>query len=290
MTSNLSIILKKYSVPTMFFALGIFMVSVGISTSQPSLWYVSSLMVLVAGGLSLIFSGGFLKTTIGKVLGYFAGLAAVIAIYLSWTEVSATVEYIEISKFSKELTIENLNNIRTAQKAYKEKNGVYAPDWKTLEDFIKNGTVPEVVAKGFIPNRKLTPEESKFIYKDNRPIDNNMTEWEAYFLSKYPAKYPEFKDFKRDTVQVSYMQKTFMNASYVERREKANYGKFYVDSLKYIPFTKGKETFTMQTKDSIPVGAEKLPAIEVKGKLPYGKKEEIFFGSLTLPDLTGSWE
>jgi hypothetical protein len=289
MTSNLSIILKKYSVPSMFFVLGIFMVVVGFTTSQQALWYVAALMVLAAGALSLIFSGGFLKTNIGKGIGYVSGIAAIVAVYFSWTEVSSTVEYIEKSKFSKELTIENLNNIRTAQKAYKELHGVYAPDWKTLEDFINNGTVPEVVAKGFVPNRKLTPEESKFIYKDNRPIDNNMTELEALALSKYPTIYPEFKDFKRDTVQVSYLKKQFLNPTYLERREKAKYGKFYADSLKYIPFTKGK-MFTMATKDSIPVGAEKLPAIEVKGKLPFGKKEEIFFGSLTLPDLTGSWE
>jgi hypothetical protein len=296
MNNNISLLLKKYSVPAMFFILGIAMLIIGVTSKQSGLYYFSSFLVLVAGFLSVAFSGGFFKTSMGKSIGYVAGLAAVICIYMSYKSVGDTSRHNDLYKFSLELIKENLNNVRTAQKAYKEIHGVYAKDWKTLEDFIKSGTVPEVVAKGFVPARKLTPEESKFIYNDNRPIDNNMTEEEAYKLSKHPDLYPEFKDFKRDTIQISFIDRQFKNASYLERRKKANFGDFIVDSLKYIPYTNGKELFKLQTLDSVMVGSDKVPVLEVKGKLPYPevhgskKRSEIFFGSLTLPDLSGSWE
>jgi hypothetical protein len=290
MTSNLSVVLKKYSVPAIFFVTGIAMVAIGASSNQTPMWFVASLMVLAAGALSMVFSGGFLKTGFGKIIGYGAGIAAIFAVFLSWTNVSKTMDDIRVEKKSIEISIENLNNVRSAQKAFREKFNRYAGTWKELEDFISNGTVPEVMSKGFVPARKLTEQESKFIYKDNRPIDNNMTEFEAYQLSKYPTMYAEFKDFKRDTIQVSYMKKQFLNETYTQRRDKANYGKFYVDSLKYIPFTNAKQMFKIAALDSVPVGAEKLPCVEVKGNLPFGKKKEIFFGSLTVSDLSGSWE
>jgi hypothetical protein len=122
-----------------------------------------------------------------------------------------------------------------------------------------------------------------------------MSEYEAWVLSKNPEKFPDFANFKRDTVQVAFNKRQFQNKSYLLRREKEGFGKLYIDSLKFIPFTKGKEKFIMTALDSLAVGSEKLPVLEVKGKLPFPeiegtKRTWISFGSLTAPDLTGSWE
>ncbi|MBI2258688.1 MAG: hypothetical protein HYU67_07290 [Flavobacteriia bacterium] len=294
--SHFSVLVKKYSVTSLFFILGIVMLIIGASSSQDATYFIASLMVLIAGFLSLLFSAGFFKSSIGKLIGYVAGLSAVICIFLSWKSVKDTSKHNELYKFSVELVKENLSVVRLAQKAYKDKFGVYAPSWDKLEEFIKTGTVPEVQAQGFVPTRKLTPEESKFIYKDNRPIDNNMTEWEAYQLSRHPNLYPEFKDFKRDTVQINFFDKQFNNATYLQRRKKLNFGEFNPDSLRYVPYTGAREKFKMQTIDSIMIGTDKVSVLEVKGKLPFAevhgskKREEISFGSLTLPDLSGSWE
>ncbi|TNE55949.1 MAG: hypothetical protein EP338_01835 [Bacteroidetes bacterium] len=296
MMINLSVAFKKFSLPAIFFSIGIVMVVVGFSTNQQSLWYMASLLVIIAGALSLTLSGGFLKTQLGKILGYGAGAAAIIAIVLSWSSVKETSRHNELYKSSFIVVQENLSNVRIAQKAYHEKHGVYAHTWAELENFIKSGTIAEVKSEGYVPARKLTPEERDYIYKDNRAIDNNMTELEAYILSKNPQQFPEFADFKRDTIQVPFLKKQFGTTAYQERRKKANLGPFIVDSLKYIPYTGGREEFEMAAKDNVVVGKDSVAVLEVKGKLPFAKihgskkREEIFFGSLTLPDLTGSWE
>lgn len=294
--NNLGFIFKRYSVPGIFFAIGITMILVGVPSKQSPMWFIASFMTLVAGIFSMAFSGGFLKEKSSKLVGLVLGVASFIALGLSWNSIEQTSTHNKMYKHSFEVIKQNLDDIRTAQKAYREIHGVYAPNWEKLEGFIKNGMTPEVITKGVVPARKLTPGENMFIYKDNRAIDNNMTEEEAYKLSKSVICPADLKNFKRDTIMVSFYQKTFLNKTYIERRNKNNFGKFHIDSLRYIPFTNGKEKFTIATVDSLLVGSEKLPALEVKGKLPYAKvygssaREDIYFGSLTLPELSGSWE
>jgi hypothetical protein len=296
MNGNISVMLKKFAVPAIFFILGFVMIISGLISGQNSIWFVASFMALFAGVLSIAYSGGFLKTQLSKIIGIVAGLAALLTLILSWKSVSETAEHNKKYAFSLELTKQNLSDVRSAQKSYKEKYGVYASSWEKLEDFILNGTVADVLVKGIVPARKLTPEENVYIYKSNRPIDNNMSEEEAYILSKSDGKFTEFVDFKRDTTQVSFYERQFGNKSYLERREKANFGKLYVDSLKFIPFTGGKEMFELKAIDSLLIGSEKVSVVEVKGKLPFAeihgskKRQTISFGSLTLPDLSGSWE
>lgn len=296
MTNDLSIAFKKYSAPVFFFAIGIAMVIIGSNSGQGALWFLASTLVLVAGVLTMVFSSGFLKTSFGKILGYSAGVAAIFAIFLSIKSVRETAEHNEKYKSSFIVIQENLGNIRIAQKAYHEKHGVYAKTWEQLEKFINHGTISEVKSQGYVPGRQLTPEENQFIYGDNRAIDNNMTEIEAYKLSKNPTRFPEFANFKRDTVQVPFITKQFKTKAYLERRKKAELGDFHADSLKFIPYTGATEKFTMTTKDNVVVGKDSVSVLEVRGKLPFAKvhgskkREEIWFGSLSLPDLTGSWE
>jgi hypothetical protein len=295
MTSNLSVLMKKFSIPFVFFAIGIAMVAIGFTTKQTSMWYLASLLSLLAGLVSLMFSGGFFKLMIGKIIGLLAGVSAVISLFFAYDSVVKTTEHQKRFDHSVLLIQQNLSDIRTAQKAYREKNGVFAHTWEELETFMNEGLVPEVQVEGVVPARKLTPEENTYIYKSNRPIDNNMSEYEAWVLSKNPTKFPEFSTFKRDTVLVSFNKRQFQNKSYLLRREKEGFGKLFIDSLKFIPYTKGKEKFNMTAMDSLAVGTEKLPVLEVRGKLPFPriegtKREEIFFGSLTAPELVGSWE
>lgn len=295
MTSNLSVLMKKFAIPFVFFAIGLAMVIVGIQTKQTSTWYLASLLSLFAGLVSMMFSGGIFKLMIGKVVGVLAGIAALVSMYLAYVSVATTTEHQKRYEQSVLLVQQNLSDIRSAQKAYKEKNGVYAHTWEELEAFMNEGLVPEVQVEGVVPARKLTPEENTYIYKSNRPIDNNMSEYEAWVLSKNPTKFPEFATFKRDTVLVSFNKRQFQNKSYLLRREKEGFGKLYIDSLKFIPYTKGKEKFIMTAMDSVAVGNEKLPALEVRGKMPFPKiegtkREEIFFGSINTPELVGSWE
>jgi len=298
MTSKLTVLLKKYSIPFLLFVAGIIMLSVGIRKNQDSMFMISSIMMFAAGGISILYSSGKFKPTLAYLVGLAAGVAALIVLYISWKSVADTQEYENNYEKCKTLAKQNLEDIRYIQKAYAEMNGVYLSDWESLIEFTKNGTVPYVDALGVVPSRKLTEPERDYLYDDNRALDVNMTEEEAYLLSKWkdnPEWQADFSNFKRDTIQVSLLETKFQGRSYRENRDKMGFYPFAADSLPIIPFT--KERWAMETKDSIKINDIKYPALYIYGKIPFadtkGKnndQEEMYVGSLTTPDLIGSWE
>ena len=281
MTGRLSVLLKKLSIPVLLLVAGLIMLIVGLSQGQGGSFLLSALMMLIAGTISILYSAGKLSPKMGTIVGLVSGVAAFIILFISWKSVSDTDAYNKNYERCKMIAKQNLEDVRYIQKAYAE----------------KNGTIPYVDAQGIVPKRKITPEERDFLYGDNRAIDNDMTEDEAYLLSKWTEgpKWAEFANFKRDTIQVSLLESKFRSRSYVENREKMGFYSFNPDSLPYIPYT--NKRWTIETKDSILVGDAKYPALYVYGKIPFadiqGKNndtEEMYFGSLTTPDLDGSWE
>jgi len=293
MTNNFSVLFKKYSVPVLLLILGITLLAVGIVKNQGTMFMLSSILMFVAGALSLLYSSGKMKTLFLMIFGGFAGVAGVIMLSISWGEVSESIRIQDRNELLVKTAKQNLEDIIYAQKEYKQKNGVYASTWEELTDFIKTGTVDYVVQEGSVPGRKITPEEREFLYGDNRAIDFNMTEIEAYRLSKWdenPNK-SDFQGFRRDTVQVSLFKTKFQSRSYLENRKVNELGKFYADSLRYIPMTSGKEEWLLETNDSLMTADSTFaPAIKVSGTLPF-VKEEMYFGSMTTPnELSGSWE
>ena len=298
MTSQLSVLLKKYSIPVLLFVVGIIMLSVGLKNNQDGMFMVSSIMMFAAGGMSILYSSGKFKPAIAYAIGIAAGIAAIIILYVSWKSVSDTEKYMTNYEKCKTLSKQNLEDIRYIQKAYAEKNGVYLSDWDALVEFTKNGTVPFVDAQGVVPGRKLKVEERDYLYHDNRPIDVNMTEGEAFLLSKWkegPMWQEDFANFKRDTIEVSLLKSKFQSRSYKENREKMGFYPFSPDSLPIIPFT--KEKWLLETKDSIKINEVNYPALLVSGKIPFAEikgknndQEDMSFGSLTTNTLEGSWE
>lgn len=293
MTNNFSILFKKYSVPVLLLILGITLLVVGISNKQGSSFMLSSVLMFIAGGLSLLYSSGKMKTMFLVIFGVLAGLAGVVMLVISWGEVSSEMDTQARNKLTETTAKQNLEDIIYIQKEYQARNGVYAGTWDEMTDFVKNGKVDYVYSEGSVPGRKLERAESNYLYNDNRPLDNNMTEIEAHRLSKWKQgpRYADFKGFRRDTVQVSLLQTKFQSRSYLEARQISGLGPFYPDSLRFIPFTKGKKEWKLQTKDSLDTGdGNKAPAILVEGTLPFVKKK-MSFGSLTSPnELSGSWE
>lgn len=298
MTGQFSVLFKKYSVPIILLILALAMLIVGIKDQQGSTFMISSVMMFAASGISLLYSSGKFKPFLATIIGAVAGLIALFLFYQSYDSVVSTDTYNKNYNKCKLLAQQNLEDIRYVQKAYAEQNGVYISDWNSFTEFIRNGKVPFVDAQGVVPNRKITPEENNFLYPGNPPIDNNMTETEAFRLSKWiegPNWQVDFANFKRDTIMVSLYDTKFKSRSYRENREKLGFYEFNPDSLPIIPFT--KKEWKLETLDSIQVGDAKAPAMRVSGLIPFaeiqGKNddtEEMYFGSLTTPDLDGSWE
>lgn len=298
MTSKFSVLLKKYSIPAIFFLIGIVMIFFGISRSQDSTFMIAAIMMFAAGLVSVLYSSGNLKPSFVYIIGIVAGIAAAFTLYMSYKSVDETNTYNKNYAMCKNLSIQNLQDIRYVQKKYYEQNGKYIDNWDDLVKYVKTGTIPSVVSVGVVPNDKITREECKYLYGDNRAIDNNMTEEEAYRLSKWtegPRYATMFSGFKRDTVQVSLMDTKFKSNSYVKAREIAGFPAFSPDSLPFIPFTGAREKWTMEVADSVMMGDAKVAAIHVEGLMPFSKvqgtaNEKISFGKITSNDTAGSWE
>lgn len=293
MTNNFSVLFKKYSVPVLLLILGVVLLIVGVKNEQGTTFMMSSVLMFIAGGLSMLYSSGKMKTMFLVIFGALAGIAGIVMLSISWNEVSTEIATQERDELCEKTAKQNLEDIIYIQKQYQELNGVYAGTWDEVTDFINNGEVDYVYSEGSTPSRPLKREESKFLYNDNRPLDNNMTESEAYRLSKWELN-PNATDyigFKRDTTQVSLLSSKFESRSYLEARKLSGLGQFYPDSLRYIPLTKGKTEWTLETRDSLDIGeGATAPSIKVNGVLPF-TKIKMSFGSLTSPnELSGSWE
>ncbi len=293
MTNNLSVLFKKYSIPAMLLLIGFALLIFGFTNDQSMTFQLSSLLMLLAGVLSLLFSSGKFRNTLLVIVGLLAGAIGIILVFVSGNEVITEMNYQEKVKMSETMAKQNLEDVIFIQKAYQAQYGVYADSWDKLIDYVKNGKVDFIESEGSVPNRKYDAAERAYLYGDNRPIDNNMTEEEAYRLSKWttgPNWEKDFRSFSRDTTKVSLLKSKFESVSYVKARSIVNIGSFNPDSLRYIPYTNGKREWTLLTKVLTLPDSTTAPAIKVIGTLPFTKKE-MSFGSLVKPNEFGaSWE
>lgn len=304
MTGKLAVLLKKFSIPVVFFIIGLIMIIVGMTKNQNASFMVAAIMMFAAGAISVLYSSGKLKPGFIYIIGLVAGVAAIATLYLSWNSVEKTNTYNKNYALCKSLAIQNLQDIRFVQKTYMEQNGKYIDNWDELVEYTKNGTMPSVKQIGLVPDTFLIKAEYEHLVdiglakKGEAFQDNKMSEIEAYHLSKWtegPRYDRYFAGFSRDTVPVSILEVKFQNDAYVKSREVAGFPRFSADSLPYIPFTGAREKWMLETADSVLMGESKVPAIQVSGSIPFAKiqgtaNEKLSFGKLTSNETAGSWE
>ncbi len=293
---NIGLLLKKYSVSILFLNFGLALVYVAFTSEQSLTFKLAASLVFISSLISFLNVSGYLSAILTRIIGFSSLIVALVVLYLSYYSVSDTMVEQKNYKMCKELSRINLSDLRTAQKAYFERYNSYAQDWGTIINFIKSDSANSVVSEGSVPSRKITESERNFIYRDNRPIDENMTELEAYKLSISRICPDDLKDFKRDSVKVSFIKTNFTeNKSYIKERLDNNLGEFNADDLKYIPFTNKKYQWNIKT-NKVLMGLDSIYTLRVEGEIPFTKvkgqktKEIIYFGKLEINDLSGSWE
>ena len=298
---NFSVLLKKYSVPFLFSALGIVLIVVSLVTEQPFEFILASIIILICSVFLFLTVSGSVSNKITNMIGGVSLVLAAYAFYTALSSVGSSIQHNNDYALMKGLAIRNLKDIQTAQKEYEKKYGVFAADWNTIINFIENDSIADIVRKGSVPNRKITEKERDYLiqfglYKKGQAIDNKMTDLEAYYLSKSDICPPELATFKRDTVMVSFIETTFTkNRGYLTEREQNNYGEFNAKKLRYIPFTNDKVEWNIDTVMK-PSGTDTVCFFRLEGILPIQKMEgakadEIMaLGSLLEFNLSGSWE
>ena len=299
MSNRYSVLLKKFSVPVLFSIAGLSMLFIAINKDQEPMFYLAAGLMTAAAALSILFSMGKLKSKLAFGVGGATGVIALFTVFLFYKGCQTTVTHQNNYDQCKNLAIQNLQDIRDIQKIYHEQNLKYLSNWADLEDFVTNGSIEYIIAEGTVPARHIDPLERDFLYSDNPVVDYDMTEIEAWKLSKWEEGpfYNQFSRFKRDTVQKSLLKIRFTeNRAYKENRTVSGLPDFDVTMLKYIPFTDNKEEWLLESKDSVNIGEAFVATVKVSGSLPLNyfedkkEKEMIWFGNLLTNSISGSWE
>ena len=128
-------------------------------------------------------------------------LASVLLVYMCYRSIMNPIEFDREKDIRDKAVIARLVDVRKAQIAYKETNGVYAANFDELLKFVKEGSIEMISKKG-----ELTDEQ----------LEKGLTEEKALALTEEEApnygieNYLEFKEnFRRDTIFVNVLEHVF---------------------------------------------------------------------------------
>lgn len=297
MNTDISVIFKKYLVAGLIALFGLIMLVVGIRTGQDNLFMTAATNILIGGVLAILFSAGVLKSNTVLGIGIACILVTVYIGYASVKSIQATIAHNEARSKSEELVRYNLSQIRDIQRAHRNTKGRYAANWDELIEFFENGKITIIESEKSVPAKRLSREEVKIIYNDNRAMDRNMDEREAAILASLgnPTNNPDLVGFRRDTVVKSFKEDYLNSISRIKERQKLGINVFRIEDLRYIPMTNPKDEWDIQTRENFPYGNDTIPTIRVEGKEPVpmfedGKRQVVGFGNLQTNSDKAFWE
>lgn len=297
MNNQISVIFNKYLISALIAIFGLVMIFVGLTSDQNTLYMIASINIFIGGTLAILFSAGILNRNVIMLIGVACIAVTVYVGYSSYQSIQATIAHMEARSKSESLVRFNLIQIRDIQRAHRSTYGRYAANWEELAEFFNNGKIEIIESEKSVPAKRLTREEVKLIYKDNRAVNQNMTEKEAAILSSMgnPTNNPDLVGFKRDTVVKPFKEEFLGSISRIRERRKLGLGAFDIEELKYIPMTKPKEEWSIETREEVPYGNDTIPTIRVEGKEPIpvfenGQRQIVGFGNLKTNSDKATWE
>jgi hypothetical protein len=302
---------KRYLLPAIFLVIGLFLLKMAVvpveevlangktyEVEQSKGFLYASLFFLLASIVWFLY----LLEIVNSIVGYAIMLVLLVcSVYLVVTDFSTIKTQVDFESANelRDLDIKaRLDDLKQAELAYKEFNGVYTSSMDDLIDFVKNGKKMKIVKFGSIPERKISIEERAYLYNDDRPLDNLMTEIEAAALSKSPFAGTDTTGldiFVRDTNYVPVMDAIFKDEKRMATRDKFGASlDFHVDSLRYVPHSKIQVNLQV---GSITKGESlKVSTVYIEMIHPMSGTEQmedtLFYtiGSLTENHLRESWK
>ncbi len=152
-------------------------------------------------------------------------IAIIVLGYLCVESIQRPVRFQQNYQKRKDKVIERLEDIRSAQNAYKSVHKKFTGSFDTLLRFVKNDSLPLVRMEGRLSDSML---------------EAGITELKALKLGI----------IKRDTIRISVKDSLFASG-------------FNIDSLQFVPFTKG-EKFEMGTSTIKTASGVDVPVFEAK--------------------------
>ena len=147
--------------------------------------------------------------------------------YFCVDSINRPLKFIDEHEYRRAKVIERLQDIRSAQVAYRTVNGHYTASFDSLVAFVANDSLPMVRMEGSLTDSILNA---------------GMTEATALRMGI----------IKRDTTRISVMDSLFNKKPWI------------VDSLPYVPFTDGKTKFELGTATILTASQVEVPVFEAK--------------------------
>lgn len=228
-----------------------------------------------------------MKTVLNIVLA----LCACALVYICYASIMGPINFDNEKQIRDKAVIARLMDIRKAQQEYRVLNKQqYTASFDTLIDFVKTQKIPFVMKEGVLTDKQLEDglTEKKAMAIINRAKKTNR--WDE-------VKKNGLEGFKRDTMWVAVIDTIFPRG-------------FNADSLRYVPFSDGKQYEMAALSDTTANGAplnllevktpytvyldgldrqEILNLIDIQTKL--NKYPGLMIGSLETPNNNaGNWE
>lgn len=300
---------KRYFWPTIFLFAGLFLLKVAIVPVQEVLadgsiyevqqspgFLYASLFFLLASVVWFLYLLGIVKSVVGYAILAVLVVCSVYLIYTDFTTIKSKVDFDAAAEL-RDLDIKaRMDDLKQAELAFKEMNGVYTASMDSLIDFVKTGEKMKIIKKGSIPERKIYPYERDFLYADDRAIDKFMTEIEAAALSKSTFAISDTSDlhtFVRDTVYVPVMEAIFLDEKRINTRNKIGASlNFNVDSMRYVPHSRIPVSLSVGSIEKSETVRASTVLIEMVHPMSGDFKDSLFYtiGSLTDNHLRESWK
>ncbi len=243
---------NRFIAPVIFLIAGLFLLKLALvpevaqlnaeetfDVIQNKTFFIASLLFMLGAVLWFLFIFDIIKSIVGYIIMGLMAITSCIVLYMDWTTIQTDVEYIQqYDEMDLEIKV-RINDIKSAEVAYKEFYGHYTNNFDTLALFVKTGFKKDKESSGVLPERRITEEERNLIYGDNRAIDNLMSDIEAHCLAKMDNHAADLDGFKRDTVYLPVMDAIFNSDRYNEARSKMgdNLIAFHPDSMRYVPYS-----------------------------------------------------
>lgn len=209
--------------------------------------------VLFAGVITLLNTLDMITKPLRMVV---IVVLAAISLGLAWLDyksIADPVAFMEEKERRYEFVIQRLKDLREAQFAYKTRYNKYCNNIDSLMIFLKTDSLMQIKADGFVPD--------------------TMTEAEALAAGVY----------SRDTLLVPVAENVY-DSKYLQ----SHHGKFYLDSLIYIPFTnqvKFKTEAGVIDRNGVDV-----QVFQITDMQPFDENQQLQIGSMTSPSTSGNWE
>lgn len=242
----------QYFFPGFLVIIGLLILITG--TQQNWMFKLGGAAIAIVGIVSVLKIGGYITQGISIVVMVITVLGSVGLAYLDYYSIDSRLNYLKRKDLIASHVIQRLKDIRTAQIAYNDAHGKYTANWDSLETFVLTGEIPEIQAYGQKPD--------------------TLTEQKAL----------ELGIIVRDTVYISVLEREFLSESALRQREYP----FYIDSLRYVPFSGGQE-FRLEASQILDASGRPESVFIAEDSDPFAEPA-LKVGNLEKVSTGGNWK